>query len=695
MPTISPGDQTIVNSYPQGVDKYLSICPRTVLYSGQLNGDPTLDTISGGVISFTADNTSGLASDCIAGMTIDFGTLAGGHDIGHARLRDTTNGITIEINEISFADLPIVDNVYFSIREEFRPWQKMLRLDPRTTGNSRFPNNFTEYHDYDEGYVNQNVQIAPCVNITRSDTDRFAPKYAGFLDDGESYRTVTLSSAFTEFLISGETKVSTLWDVGDGTNLGLDTDETITVQFPEGHRYISCTEVGSGGGSKTVYIPIHAHGDTYMPFSSDLRGFDIPDDDTNATGRKMKLRIFGQENSALEDDTPIGSPYVYWENNATFDGTAAPDQYRDTFYGWSLNRKSSTQLEDPVEVELAGVGYWLNILQGFGLQIEDVGRTPNKHFYMENMTADKVLHYILREFTTATELFNIFLSGIDTDTVIENIKKASVYSQIDSFMQSFKANVRCDTSGAVWIRKNINYMDAGEEYDTGLFFADERAGVDNIITIDDSMVLENGISVASPAIKPMGRVDAAGAYSIGVKKQPKVIASRAPGKVQGQSSSSDSTPFIRLAGPEADAIFELNYASGRLFAKRIDTMQGLEIQLAGNLDVFELAWGETIKLDISSANAGGLSISPTDLFTIESIKIAHSNEFGKPSKAITLTVSRVTNGLPGVNIPIEEIDWLDNPFYDLFFAASSVIPPPNTSTPTMESFNDEIISTLR
>ena len=89
-------------------------------------------------------------------------------------------------------------------------------------------------------------------------------------------------------------------------------------------------------------------------------------------------------------------------------------------------------------------------------------------------------------------IVNIFLSGVTTDTVNEKINKGSIFSQIDLFVKSFKCDLRCDTSGAFWIRENINYMDEGEEFRVGEFFTDERALVDDIMTIDDSMVLEDG-----------------------------------------------------------------------------------------------------------------------------------------------------------------------------------------------------------
>jgi hypothetical protein len=691
MPTLSSPDQTTITSFPQYVDKYLSICPRTVLFSGQLDGDPTLDSISGGIISFATKNTSGTYSDCLPGYTIDFGSSAGLDDIGKIRLRDIIDGTLIEVAETAFADVSIRDDIYFSVIEERTPLVELLRLQATTTGNSRFPNNFIEYHDYEEAYTNQNTAITPVVNITEDENNRFPPKYAGFLDDGETYRTVDLSSYFTEFMISGETRASTLWDLGDGTNLDLDTDTTIQATFPEGFRYISCTVVGTSGGSRTMYIPIWAHGDTFTPFSDSLRGFSVAADDTTDQGRKLSIRIHGQENQALEADIPEGTAYCYWEDEVIFDGTDAPAQYRRQMYGWSVNRQPSLEETDPVEIEIAGMGHWMNQLYGFSIQIEDTGRTPNKFFYMQNMNVDKVFHYILREFTTVCSLCNIYPSNIDTATSIERITRESVFSQIGSFVNSYKADLRCDTSGGFWVRKNINFMDAGEEYDTGSFFDDERASVDNIMTITDSMVKKGGVKIKFPAIKPVGRVDAVGSYDNGAQEEPGVVASRAPGKVTGQSNTSDSTPYIRLTGPESYAIFELNYMSGRFYANRIDPYQNIDIQLLGNMDVFEAAWGETIKLDLSPSNVGGLTIDSSWLFTINSIKVAHSNQFGQPSKAITLNVSRVTNGNPGVNIPIESIDWLENPFYDLFFSVSSVIPPREATTPQLGAYQNEII----
>ncbi len=65
---------------------------------------------------------------------------------------------------------------------------------------------------------------------------------AGFVDAGQTYRTISLSAANSLVLATGASLTAWLWDIGDGTLVsGTLTYPLITAQFPVGFRYVALT----------------------------------------------------------------------------------------------------------------------------------------------------------------------------------------------------------------------------------------------------------------------------------------------------------------------------------------------------------------------------------------------------------------------------------------------------------------------
>src|SRR5690606_12664313 len=364
MSEITSGDLQILRGYrtdggrrilaPRGY--FLSVEEQEEVFAGQLSTDPLLDPQTMGIYSVGIDNTTGSHTNTREHMTVDFGTTPGATDLGQARLRGAS-ATALNLSETAPGALPIADNDYFSVKRTWRPWLVLPRGVSSANG-TPYTNQITMYVDYDIPYNDQNENFTPKANITRSATVPFAPKPAGFVDgfktvSPQTYRTMVLSSAFS--FCPDDTIASQTWDVQDGTiTVGSDSDQTITVRFPVGFRWISLTVVSTTGGkSGVMYFPIWVHDENYMPLT---RFHEVRD--TTADWREVELEFFQQNTS--ETNSPNGAVLCCWEFDP-FWGEDIPDQYRDQFLGWNKEDVTLFRKNDPRNnISISGLAEWLN-----------------------------------------------------------------------------------------------------------------------------------------------------------------------------------------------------------------------------------------------------------------------------------------------------------------------------------------------
>lgn len=633
MPSITGADLTTIRQYPQTVERYLSIFPRNTVFQAQVNGTPPRDTQTGGLYQFAYDNVvTGAFTDIIVGQSIDIGTTPGARDIGTTRVRKTPTSNTIYIAETAEGKLDIEDNYYVTVKDEFRPWLKLPRL-VGVKNSAGYTNSFTEYHDYDEVYSNQNTQIRPKANITESSGSRRAPRPAGWLDEGQSYRTVTLSSFYSHILANGATLSTILWDVGDGTIVsGSTSTQDITVRFPEGARYISLTITDSNSRSNTMYWPIFAHGDTFVPITA----FTVTND-TRGEGREMGFEIFGEDDTATELIIPEGSVVCYWEN-AMFGEDEAPNQYIDQFIGWTTADSTTLKLNNSsrYRIDVGGVQTWLSQFTGFAQKVSN--KTPiNRWFKMSNITVDRMAHYILREYTTVLNVCNLFLTFINTQVRAEEIKKSDVWSQLTDLNKGNEyAATACDTFGSIWVVPHYSYMEI-----------EDRTDRDIVINLDAQDWTEaRGLEIGNAKLDRVSVVTGAGSFVSSNKN--KLCHSKAPGLVPAMSGNDEEAPFQRLDHTATlNAQLRLNRFTGHHFARVNNPLNEISLELIGNLDVIEVGWNEPVTITWTADSIRGTVVN-TEEFLVTRINVSHSNNFGTQPKRISLTLEKATVGKPGV-----------------------------------------------
>lgn len=637
MPALDSNDLLMVRTFPQSVIRHCSFAERTAVFSGQVNGAPTLDSVSGGVVSFSFDNTTGSSGAIERDATIEFGTTAGAKDVGVSRVRKPVSGSTMFIAETALAALKIENNIFFTVYDEIRPWAKLPRL-VGVKNNSNLITSFTEYHDYDRAYSDQNDDIQPIVIISRSATSRRSPEPAGMVDVGQIYRTLSLSAFFSHAAADGGVSIASYsWSVGDCTiTVGGPTSQTITLQAPIGFRLIKLTVVDSNGTSASMYFPIWAHDDTiYPPYDN----FTVTAD-TRSTGRVMSFEFFGEDDYLA--DVYEGQLMCYWEEASNPPYTAMPDDYISSFMGWATRDSEELKLFDRTtyRLDVAGTQFWLNSFSGFAQKLKETGPlgTVNRWFKFpfSTLTVDRTTHYILREYTNILKLANFHWSGITNRVQAEEWKKASVWQQITELQAgNEQCQVVCDSLGAIWVRNKYEYLDLAD-----------RVGVDIIVNLDKQDWTDaQGLNITYEYANKINIVNASGSKVNPSTNKNVLQFAKAPGLVPAQSGNDDEMPFQRLRA--AGSIVKLCKLAGNHWAALNNPRGEVTLELVGNYDFAEIAWGEPVTITWVDNSLRGTVVN-TEEFIITNISVSHSNEKGTAPKTITWTLKQATVGEPGI-----------------------------------------------
>lgn len=629
MPSYSAPDLVTLRSFPQTVRRYLSVAPRISLFNCQVTGTPPRDAASNGLFRFNYDNASGVSGLTAIGMTVDIGTALGDRSIGSVRMRNALDSTRVAIEEVAFGKVPIEDNHYASIIDEFLPAPKLPRL-VGIKNNAGYVNSFTEYHDYGYSYSDQNTNIQPQANITQSNATMRKPTPAGWIDTGQTYRTMTFSSHYSFAMKTSATITSKLWNMKDGTyTVGTSTSTNVTVRFPVGFRIISLTVTDSSGTTHTQYFPVWVHDSSYPPITA----FKVTSDNRDE-GREMAFEIFGADNTADLDVIPKFSTVCYWED-AAFDGEDPPVEYIDSFLGWATAESTTLKLHDrsSMTLNVGGIAHWLSTFPGFGQKISHAS-TVNRWFKMQNITIDRMVHYILREYTTALSICNFYISGDTTTVRSEEIKKSDIWNQCVEMAKGNYSSFVADSLNGLWIRQHYSYLELAD-----------RTDVDIIANLSSTDWTDSaGLQIDETYPDRVSIVSGTGSYINNNKNRQ--IYSRAPGLVPAHSGGNEEAPYQRLIPGGLVSQQKLNALTGHHYARVNNPRSEVSLALKGNLDIFEKAWGEPITITWTEENIRGLVVNTSE-FLVTKVSVTHSNEFGTAPKKISLTLEEATIGEPG------------------------------------------------
>lgn len=617
MPAISAANLTYMESPVIPVKHYLAVCPRTSVFSGQI-ADVTFSD-SGGVVQIEYTDTGGSAGDVKAGMTIDFGSSAGSDDRGRARVKAVDTGSsTITIGEISYPEVPFDINDYFTVRDEYL----LHQVRPRRVENGE--DDHIEYNDYDVAYSNQNENIAPVANITKSGAYTF-PDLAGFVDSGQTYRTMTLDASQSVALNPDATSTLTYaWDVGDCTiTSGTSSSESITLRVPQGFRHISLTVTDSVGTASPVrYLPLW----TFDANNPPLTGFQVAER-TQTEGWTLKVRFVDPAADSIDETViPKGTLCYFWED-------VSRDQYVGRMMGWSTSETTLLQLHKTrTTFTIQGAHWWLNQLDGFAQTVTKAD-SPANWSQMAALTPNLLLHYILRRYTTFLSVCNFHPFASDPAIPDETISGGTIWKQLLNIAQKHQMGEGiCDALGGLYLTHKFSYRSSSDRGSTAVMLA---------------TTADHWVDAAPPAItedytRKTGFVIGEGAAIISGEETR--FASTAPASVPASAPGTRTMPFQYL--PDTTSQTVLNRLTGQHFAQANKTGKPSNLQLTGNADFIDRAWGERITRTWAYDNPRGYSESAAD-YTVMKISVVYNYSRGQKPKQIIWAVDPATDGMQG------------------------------------------------
>lgn len=615
------------NGHPHTLKRYLSVVPREVVFACQIDGSPTTDSETNGAIAFNYDNvTEGDADDILPDMTIEFGSLPGENDYGHHRVHSTHphESGQVFIGEVDPDRYKIVDNTYATVIRHFAPHTKPPRIE-RTNNGVYFNNDFTEYHDYDIAHVAQNLNFAPKASVCGEDQRQV--RHADWVIPGEDYRIVYLDGATLSQSMAGGT-CTCIWDIDyleilDG---GL-TQDFIEVKIPVGFQYAKLTaQCSFNGQTDYLWIPLWTHDASYPPYSV------IVESDTRRDGRDMTVRFVGEDNDL--DSFPKQAHCCYWEVPKFPELDEMPVHYIHSFLGWATEEATRIRKGDRSEytLNIGGATTWMKEIDSYATIMNRVD-VPTKWYEIDYFNTDRMILYLVREYTTFAHLINIHFSLLNTLTEIENVRKAKIWDQIKELGAAICGfDLKTDSSGGLWFRRHHSYLQS----------ADRQADPSMILHPDDW--IDDTVELGFNKTDPLTMVTVTGSdYSDGVST---VKNAKAPGSVGASDSGKvEEMPYQRLIPGSPDQ--QVRRLSGHHWA-RLKTMEEERTPsptLVGNLDLIEPAWCEPVLIESSIENIRGLEILAR--YLVKGITVRHSDDFGQPPKTISWELEKITLGEEG------------------------------------------------
>lgn len=619
--------------------RYLSVCPRTTVFSGQINGSPLTDNETSGYYGAAYDNETGDWEDVREGMSIDFGTTPGARDLGTRRIRyNEATAAFIYFTESSPGALAITDNTYFTVVDEYRP-HVVIPRGKGTKNGTPYTNDITLYIDYDKEYVNQNLDMPPKANITRDGTTKIAPKASRFVDDWQTddqkdYATVTLSSNFSKLWGYLAVTFDHLWDVVDGTvTVGALDEPNITVRFPVGFRHIRLTMTDNNGAVGTMVFPIWVHDESYMP----LTRFQVERDSTGEW-REVDLNFFEQDTD--EEVIPAGTTLCYWKLD---DYETPVSLLRDQMIGWSLQDTTiPKKYAERNLLTIMGIGGWLDKYRAFPLRVDDPGDPFETWFEMNNITCDKLAYYVLLNMTSATMIANLFDSDVADGVKALDVTGNSPWAQVKYIVSGYYGRAASASLNDIWLRRHRSYGTQAERSAVSALFA----------MSDGDWLWDNPPQITRNRMKSVGQVLGGGAAYNAFP--PTLYASRAPGRSPNEGSDSPEAPFQNL--PVVNPQDTLNWLTGQHLAYLNNERASVNVQIIPQLDIIEPAWMLPITLTTLNSRSG-LTLND-DEFLVKEVTLG-SGDRGRDEVAFAM--EGVTLGLPG---QFEEVPLDPNPPID-------------------------------
>jgi hypothetical protein len=260
---------------------------------------------------------------------------------------------------------------------------------------------------------------------------------------------------------AGTTLASFSWDVDDGTiTSGVDTDDTITVSFPRGARYIRLTVTDTNGVSHTTSrLIVVARKEDCIPAQIDTYSV-VPE------GTSMSLKI---DASKLPENIPTGAKVLVAEqenySNTTIIG------YAERFSGWlgteTAALENARNRYSIVDIELYGIGEFLRNNYLFPQSINIADGTGG-WYEMANANVDRLMHHLIHWHTNILSVTGFKRSGEGATYPFSELTTSggSFWSDLSKLANAFAHQITCNSLGQIKVLPHPHIVPTADQAST-------------------------------------------------------------------------------------------------------------------------------------------------------------------------------------------------------------------------------------
>ena len=516
---------------------FLAPQPQETIFTGRVNGAP-----SDPYINITFDNGStGAFGNPLAGMTVYFGTTAGGSERGKRRLRSFSGASTgtIKIDESDDVGPIIQNNDYITIRSDIRLWGRYPRF-------VQSGENVTIYEDYDIAYNNQTSNWWP-VAVT-------GPPGFALLEGGTAQ--ISFVGDRSSAMAQGATITNYLWTAynsneGTSASQGTEGAPVVFTWTAPGWYLVSLKVTDSNGNTHTSYTwAIIENPDnpsiTHEKFYNTSDTFDF-----EQGGGECSFVV----QDASPSDFPEECMVVHIADGTQTTPTASwPFRTNILFVGWVLTDSIRQNPESgDVSFRAGTVDAIMRNVSMFPVSLTDV-TTPVEWTQAKNLTVDRAASYLYKWHSVLDTMTPIVFSGDTRLIKRQDFGPTDLYSTSQGeLVSSILGKVVCTPQGVIYITIDYNVMNSTE-----------RAAVDTGKTLHKGIwVNDVGIEERADYQWPSRKVSMSGiAYFGGEYDDICPLFSEAPGDAMKSYGKENNFDRLILSSQS-----DLNVRCGHMLAK--------------------------------------------------------------------------------------------------------------------------------
>lgn len=610
------------------------------------------------VATLTVDTTSANWSSVAVGNTVAIGSAPGLADYGLYRVRQPGTATTLNIGETSSGDLGLStasirnttfgDNSYVTVYLARRDIHSVLPRITAATGEI--------WEDYSATVGTSHTKPDCIINITFTDTDR----RAGFVDTGQTYRTVRFDAA--EDLWPVTTSITgRLWTAPASWGApiaGSTTGPSVTYQVPRSaeNYEIKYQATDNLGTVTTCYRQVWAH--DYTGSTAPLTISEISNIGWNESGIQLTISLYGQTLASI----PTGAMVCVWYDPRTCFNGGDITSCISQFVGWIVRQTEQTEPGlTSVTLEIVGPEGML-ARRGAYSQWFDVNPSPTTWQQLPSTLSyvDFIVHWIIwQRARGVVECMNYVRDGHSNLTArtpqwrVEST--GNLLSQAKKIAEGYSGSFGCNPDGAFVLKRRINLLDYSL-----------RSALATRCTLNETRYHDMQLN---RELTPRCRHVRGEAFTWdGAATLPTPLLSDAPGDAPGQGVDD-----ITLQGQLADNQSFLNTLTGLAYADANNPYGSGQVKISGFWPVFFPAEHQYVALTIPASLRADNAVLALNV----SVKSVSLREVDQGTWDTILSVEGETSGVPGKTVLV--------PSQAVTSTVYNVSAPPVQSTPVGNS----------